>query len=121
VSGSARIALAAAAILSAGCTEDAPSMIPVDVSATIPLRQVTCKVEQGGEAIQTDRYDWGRASDSVLRIAVLLPPRISGEILLEVSGTTPEDRSTPTRSHRLQVTPGQVAATVRVVLLPPPP
>jgi hypothetical protein len=112
------MAVALSAALSA-CAADAPSLIPIDVSAPEPLAQVTVEVLQGEQVVQAGSFDWARAVDDVLRVAILLEPRISGEVLVKVGGTTRDRRPTEERSHRVTVTPGQVAPTVRIVLLPP--
>jgi hypothetical protein len=94
-------------------------MIPINVSATLPLSQVSVDVEQAGRIIQAGTYDWMPGSDE-LKVAVLLPPEISGEVMVNVAGTTVKNQTpdTQTSSHPVAVTPGQVAATVRIVLLP---
>ena len=95
-------------------------MIPIDVSATIPLREVIVNVRQGDKLLQDGKYDWReQASDNTLRAAVLLAPNVSGEVVVEIEGLTSDDQRTASHSHRVVVTPGQVAPTVRVVLLPP--
>jgi hypothetical protein len=119
-----RALVAIAALLgAAACTVDAPSMIPIDVSidarANFSLRQVKVEVAQAGQVVQSGTYDWARATNDLLHVAILLPPEISGEVVVDVAGTTIGDQPTQHDSHRLAVTPGQVAATVRIVLLPP--
>jgi hypothetical protein len=122
----ARLALALALIV--GCSAESPSMIPIDVSAAaelldaaapVRLRQVMVAVKRDDQPIQSGTFDWaGASADGVLRVAVLLGPEISGEVVLEVHGMTTE-RPTRLHSHRLPVTPGQVSPVVRIVLLPP--
>jgi hypothetical protein len=114
------LALAAVLAVTAGCTVDAPSMIPIDVTATLSLSQVSVDVEQAGRVIEAGTYDWMPDSHGVLKVAVLLPPEISGEVVVNIAGTTVKNQTpdTQTSSHPVAVTPGQVAATVRIVLLP---
>jgi hypothetical protein len=113
----------AALAVAAGCTVDAPSMIPIDVYApyaSVPLSQVSVDVEQASRVIQAGTYDWMPANDSGLHVAVLLPPEISGEVVVNVAGTTVKNQTpdTQTSTHQVIVMPGHVAATVRIVLLP---
>lgn len=116
------IAVALAATALAGCTTPSPSLIPIDISAQAPApQQVFVVVEQKDQPLQSAAFDWTQASpEGVLRVAILLGPEISGEVLLKVHGGTGA-RMTGVHEHRIEVTPGQVAPTVRIALIPPSP
>jgi hypothetical protein len=81
---------------------------------------VTIDVEQGSRGVANGVFDWARAEDGVLHAAMLLEPRISGNVVVKVGGTTGDGQPTASHAHPMVVIPGQTAPTVRVVLLPPP-